>query len=134
MMVAALIVIGQYLYHSTIADAAMGAFRDHSFKLCLQERETIDARVDRLQIVPSDTVGIPARRVWFFCHCKEVADIVDVKAELPCMTNKDDSIDILGFVLPSVASRPSRRDDQPDLFVKSDGRNFHTALPGSVAN
>jgi hypothetical protein len=97
-----MLVIGKHFDHAASFHTAARALPDHPFQLTAQGSQYRDALLDLFQVMARDSIGITAGTFGVGRQRQQVANLVDLEAEIPRMTDKPQRIDSASPIAPLV--------------------------------
>lgn len=133
-VIAALAMVSENLDDAAFADFTMAALVHHALQLRAQSLKSCDALVDLGQMSPGDAVGIVAGTLGFFAQLQKLADIRNFKAQFAGMPDEGQTAQIRLIELAAVPLAARRRWQQPDFFIKADGRHLYAGQSGGFAD
>jgi hypothetical protein len=116
---------GRHLDDPAFAHLPVPAIVQHVPQLRAEKRQLGDAALDALQMPKDDPIGRFAGQLRFGAQAHELADGLDVEAELPRMADEAEAGHVLRSVAPLAAFRARRDREEADLLVIADGGDFH---------
>ena len=117
-----------------LPNAPVPALQDHTGELPTQGGKASDPLIDLVEMMPGNPVGLLAGAVRLTAHVQELADRVDLEAELARMANEIEAARVVLAVTALLPLRPRRGGEEADLLVIADRRYLNLSSARQLAN
>lgn len=121
MLGVAKLMICQRLHDPAARDLPSAALLYHASKFNFELLKLHDLLLDRRQMATGDPVGVATILVWLIRQAQQRANVGNVEPEPAGMPDEGEPLLVLGAIVPVIAFGPSRRPQQPNLFIVAYG-------------